>query len=359
MKARVYYSSNNVLQFALEEIFIKFTEDFFIGDYDFIFFSISPYYDDDDVNTDIKKIFQTDRFIAFNALSSFGNQHLVKKGVSALFVKFEKDESYFDIMCCKCKTQKKEKLYSYLKDKQKCLNLLITTLDKDIVGFLENFKSPSDLIGGVVTGEDGKIFCNDEIIDKGFVVISLCNVEYDYAVATGYKPIGPTYEVKLAKGSNLYVVDYSDMSVITKRLMRGIESIRDLWFSPLLIQRGGYYVPRTFRNIKDNLYVEFYGNFKKGDKVRISYANKELLLEEDRAQAREVKRRLKTIDLVFSFSCMARQHVLSNYTLQELKTLNSIINAPLFGFFTHGEILINRHNSLFFNQTTLIVGVRE
>ena len=365
MIARSYFSTNKILKFALEEIYLNFKKDILIDDYDFVLFAISPKYYPEDVKEDISKIFKNN-FLAFNAIHSFSNNNVVS-GVSAMFIKFEKNGN-IDTFVCECKERNKEKLLKYLLSHKNSLNIIVSTYNMDIANFLEkiDLKDSVSLIGGIVSGEEiegtyrGNLYFNHKIIEKGFAVLSFNNVEFSSSIATGYRPLGPSLKVRLAKENRVYLIDYSDASLVAKSLLKGLDNIKDLWNSPILIKRGEQFIPRTFKDIKENLYVEFFGNFKQNEEISLSFANEELLLKEDRKRAAEVKNSLHNCDMIFDFSCIARQYILKDKADDELEIFSEIINAPLFGFFTFGEMInVCNNNVTLFNQTSLIAGVKE
>ena len=337
-------------------------EDVFLNDFDFIIFALSPKYGSNDVNVDIKKIFRTENFLAFNAIHSFSNIEVVD-GVSAMFLKFEnraKINLFVGYSCC-------NELQSYLNQHTNSLNIIISTYDIDIIQSLQkNINlSSNNLLGGIVSGEIiddeyvGNLYVNNEIIKKGFVILSFENVEFTTSIVTGYIPIGPEMKIKLNKDNKVYFIVYEAASLIMKRLIRGLDDIKDLWNAPLLIKRDNLYIPRTIKDIKENLYAEYFGDFENEDTVRISFANNDILLEADREKAKEVKRNLKNCEVIFDFSCIARLYILKEKAKDELEIFIEQINAPLFGFFTFGEIKNIKENVVLFNQTSLIAGVRE
>jgi hypothetical protein len=365
MIVRNFYSTNKTLKFALEEIYKQFEEDIFINEYDFILFAISTKYLPCDINRDIKKIFKTDKYLAFNAINSFSNTKIVE-GISACFISFEKNTK---IEVFANEELNEKETIEYLNKNKNSLNILITTYDLDIVKFFENLDIPENisLIGGIVSEEiidnikRGFIYLNNKCIKKGFAIISFKNVKFASSTITGYRPLGPFLEAKLVKDNKVYLIDYNDASLIAKNLLKGLDDIKDLWNAPLLIKRENLLIPRTFKDIKENFYVEFFGNFRNRDKIQISFASKELLLKEDKKEAKKIKREIKNCDLVFNFSCIARQYILDNKAQEELAILSETINAPLFGFFTFGEIIntFTKEKITLYNQTSLVVGVSE
>ena len=265
MIVRSYFSTNKVLKFALEEIFFQMKEDVFLNDFDFIIFALSPKYGSNDVNVDIKKIFKTENFLAFNAIHSFSNREVVD-GVSAVFLKFEnraKINLFVGYSCC-------NDLQSYLNQHTNSLNIIISTYDIDIIQSLQkNINlSSNNLLGGIVSGEIidgeyvGNLYVNNEIIKKGFVILSFENVEFTTSIVTGYIPIGPEMKIKLNKDNKVYLIEYEDASLIMKRLLRGLDDIKDLWNAPILIKRDNLYIPRTIKDIKEIFMLNFLGILK-------------------------------------------------------------------------------------------------
>ena len=62
-----------------------------------------------------------------------------------------------------------------------------------------------------------------------------------------------------------------------------------------------------------------------------------------------------------SFSCIAREYILANKQKEEVKIYYKIFKAPLFGFFTYGEIGPDKmHKKLkLYNETSLILAIKE
>jgi len=361
MIARIYSSENSILKFALEEIYNKINQDLFINSYDFIIFAINLNYPYEDINKDIKKIFKTNNYLAFNVQNSFNNTKIVN-GVSALFIKFE-NKGKINLYTF-YEEEIDNKFKDFLKEKKDNLNLIFSTYDVNLINKITNleFDEEINLTGGVIPKiEDiGFIYLNEKIIKKGIVVLNFENVEYKNKVITGYIPMGPDSKINVAKDNKLYVVDYKDASLITNTMLKDLDNITDLWYAPILIKRENFYIPRTFKDIKENFYIEFFGNFKTNDNyIQMSFANKEILLKEDEKEAKKLKEELKNIELVFDFSCVAREYILKDKKIEEQYIFAKTLNAPLFGYFTFGEIQSIKNEIINFNQTTLLIGVRE
>ena len=374
MIARIYNSTQTILKFAIEDIFRQFKKDFFIDDYDFLIFGINSDYPYRDVNSTIKKILKTDKFIAFNAIDLFANADTLE-GIVALFIKFERDgaiDTYYQDNFVSIKN-----CVNYLKSHKDALNIIISGVSNQVPTFLDriNKKIIDDdifLIGGLSSGYLDREelvtyqYVDDKIIKNGFVIISFKNVEFQKGISLGYKPIGPIYNVNLSKDNRLYVAEYQDASLIAKNLLNGMDSqdITNLWYSPVVIlddKDGEVDVVRTFKSFKEGEYVEFFGPIPNTSKVKLSFATEDMLIESDKKEAIKIKNKLNEIELGLNFSCIARQFALGDKQNEETKLYSEIFNAPMFGFFTFGEIGMNKtfETFKFYNQTSLICGIKE
>jgi hypothetical protein len=77
--------------------------------------------------------------------------------------------------------------------------------------------------------------------------------------------------------------------------------------------------------------------------------------------ALNLREKIEYVELAFNFSCVAREYVLGKYQEEEPKIYSQILNAPLFGFFTYGEIGPNFDFSSLrlYNQSSLVVALKE
>ena len=349
MVVRTYFSNEKTLFLALEEIYLKFRDDFLLDEFDFIIFAISPQFLPQDINPTIKRIFKTDKFLAFNAIHSFSNVSITDT-ISALFIKFEKKGSIHI-------------KYSFSELNSDNLNIVFFPYipDKCISNEVKKFKIAT--IGGVCSGERAFIYINDEIIETFPVILEFKNVEYEFGISLGYRPIGPTYRVQKAENNRVYTIDWEDAFTLALNILKDTDGkITNLWYSPLLVisdKTGLVDVVRTFKNIERD-YVEFFGKVENNSYVKLSFGEKEMLLKEDEKVAHKIRNNI-TPELVFNFSCIAREFILEDRAVKENEIYTKILNAPLFGFFTYGEIGPNYEfkTSKLYNQSSLIVAIKE
>jgi len=349
MIVRTYFSNEKTLFLALEDIYFKFRDDFLLKEFDFIIFAISPKFFPEDVNPTIKKIFKTNNFLAFNSLKSFSNVSITDT-VSALFFKFER-EGAINIK------------FSFLDLNPNNLNVVFFPYisNKCISEEIEKFEIPT--IGGVCSGENAYVFVNDEIIKNFPIILEFKNVDYEFGISLGYKPIGPIYKVQKSENNKIYTIDYENAAELALNILKNTNGdITNLWYSPLLIisdKTGIVEVVRTFKSIGKD-YVEFFGKVENNSYVKLSFGEKGLLLSEDKKVAYKVRDKIIP-EVVLNFSCIAREFVLEDKAIEENEIYTKILNAPLFGFFTYGEIGPNysKKASKLYNQSSLIVAMKE
>ena len=77
--------------------------------------------------------------------------------------------------------------------------------------------------------------------------------------------------------------------------------------------------------------------------------------------AKKVKDKIKKPDIIFNFSCIARQYILDDKQEEEIRIYYQTFKTPLFGFFTFGEIGPDRmHKRLkLYNETSILLAIRE
>jgi len=346
-------------------------------EYDFAILAVSDKYDLEKIR-EIKKIINQ-RCLIFNAIDSFSDEEIVHQGVSALFILFERKGSIDCFVQDNLSTQRDIVMYetiSYLKSKEDSFHLIITGVcHNNIASFIEDLGKKGvktdNIQGGVSSGTniDGEIrtwqLYDGKLIEDGFAIVSFSNVEMATSIAMGFKPVGVRYEVTKADGYTLYTVDNKPFRETIDMLSKDIDNFKSeyLWYTPILVldeSSNELMTLRTFKGIKDGA-VEFFGPIKEGQRIRLTYGENEMLLEADRESAKCVKNRISNPELILNFSCIARQYILEDRQIDENRIYKEYLNAPLFGFFTFGEIghSPNRESLQFYNETSLLTAIKE
>jgi hypothetical protein len=387
MFARVLYSRNPVLRFAVEEIMEQLYSGLFamkqIENYDLAILTIDPhiYIYNEEVIDILDTFLGKNKWIAFHSISSFANEKTINNGVTALFLKFERKGSFEIFKKDKVLSNYKkalEETTSFLSNSSSdSVNIIISTFKEGrigafIEGLSEKLKKYPNLVGGVASGtyRRGKfinfLYTSEGIIKEGFIILRLNNFTYSFGIALGHHVMGPIYEITKAEGNKIYEINNEPIVEIIQRLSRGVEDKLPyiFYYSPIAIidnaNEGLVEIVRSFKDVSEE-YVDFYGPIKTGWHFRFTFAFKEEILNASIEEAIKVKKALGKIDLALDFSCLHRKFVLEDLYDREPKEYASILNAPLFGFFTLGEIGPDKKlKSLkYYNQTSIILGLRE
>jgi len=384
MYARVFYSKNPVLELAIEETIIRYKNhsrswdkkgfDFVVAAYDP---NIYPY--DSHVIEVFDNYFGKNRWLAFHSVASFANAKTVESGFVALFLKFTSKGKVhvrtFNGLNSNYTSLVKETA-NYLTKHREDLNVAITTFSGGLPGFfIESLQNRLDffpnLIGGVASGIETQrriidfIYTSEGIVEDGFAIISFTNVKHAFGVAFGHSLVGPIYQITDAKRNYIKEIEGRPAVELLKVLFKGLEDkLPELfWYTPIVIldeTTEDIALLRSYQK-EEGGYLYFYGPIKKGWRFRFAFAHKDRLLEADLKEALNIRRKLNNVELAFNFSCLHRQYLLENKYREEAKIYSSILNAPLFGFFTLGEIGPDKrgHKLRYYNETSLVVGLKE
>jgi len=378
LKVKVYSSSNPSLQKALKNIKNEIKKDF--KNIDFLLFSIHPEYNCN-VNKSIQQIFIDTNYAAFHAIDAFNNKKIINKAVTVTVFKFEKNTKvkkfWIEDIRDYENSNSVQRTAKYLNDNSKDFHIILAGYTEDRFGdFLEelskniNYTPVDNIIGGISSGKiiENELrtwqFTDDTAIKNGFLILSFENIEANIGISLGFKPYGITYKISKAEQSKLYTVDgYIKFSKIAEKLQRGIENPdpRYLWCLPLNIldEQDGYVSTlRIIEKIEDD-YVKLFGPVEEGQHFKLSFATADELIASDIATANSLK--IKSPDVIFNFSCVARQYVLDDKQQKEIEIYADTFDAPLFGFFTFGEIGPDKmHKKLkLYNETSLLIAMRE
>jgi len=381
MKCTIQTSVASEFDQAMETVYSHYQQECGTEEYDFVMVALSDRYPIEEVNRTIERITGNNRYLAFHSTDAFQNGNIINNGVTALFFTFERKGDVSCFVGNDISTNYEpvlEETVEYLKNNHNAVHLLIAGLCHNQMAFFVDRLNESDipvgnilggLSSGFPSGEETNTyqFYQQEIIRDGFVIVTFHNVTMASSVAMGFEPIGIQYSITKAKGYRVYNVDDGYPFTMTiKKLMKNIENFnsRYLWYTPVVILEDDksqeLKTLRTFRDMTSE-WVEFYGPIKEGQLIKLSYGDTEHLLAEDRKSMRKLKQELPDPEILFNFSCIARQYVLEENQEAENITYLEEIDTPLFGFFTFGEIGHDpqRKSLQFYNETSLLIGMRE
>ncbi len=381
MNCTIHTSGASDLEKAMEEVFASYRRERGEKPYDFVMIALSYRYPVERVTGAIERHVEGRDYLAFHSTDSFCDTRIVNEGVTALFISFERGGKVECFVGREISSQKETVLtetVSYLKERSEAAHLMVAGLCHNQMAFFVNSLSEheiptNNILGGISSGFtiDGETntyqFCRGEVIRDGFVIVTFHHVQMASSVAMGFGPVGTQYTITKAEGYRLYEVDNGHpFSQTIQKLTEHIEDFeaKYLWYTPVVILEDGkrqeLLTLRTFRNMSEE-WVEFYGPVKEGQLIKLSYGEAEDLLDADKKSVRKLKQELPDPELLINFSCTARQYVLEESQEAENIAYLEEMKAPLFGFFTFGEIGHDpqKKSLQFYNETSLLIGMRE
>jgi small ligand-binding sensory domain FIST len=378
VKVKILSSTNPVLQLAFEEIAKRLDEK-----PDFALISISPLYPAQDVPYCIEKILglERDKYLGFNAVDAFENTNIIATGVVACFLWFEGKGGvklhYFPNIDKRLANKKfLNEVISVFSNHSSDLNIIIADYTHGLFPLFfgkisasldkENINT-SNICGGIISTKEkfpSYIFVAGKVLRNSFSIVSFENVKFEMGLSTGIFKRGPIYTITSGKGFFIYEFDNKPAGFLPKILLRGIEKGKKeyLWYTPLVIMNdeGELLALRTFKDFTDR-YVEVWAPIEKGQKVKLAIVIPDEILRDTEMVAQSVKEKIGFTELVLNFSCIARQYTLEDRAQEEVEIYGKKLNAPIFGFFTCGEIALGIHGKKLklHNQTSVVVALRE
>lgn len=172
----------------------------------------------------------------------------------------------------------------------------------------------------------------------------------------GWKSLGRQMEVTKSAGKVIEEIDQvTAFEIYEKYLDLSLED-DDLLVFPLVVEDGEYRFLRTPQYARDDKKLQMFVSIPEGAKVRIAYGDQNTILDELHAAATQIARFQP--EAIKAFSCAGRRLFWGDEEVgRETDFMEKI--APVFGFYTGGEILRFGDKIRVLNQTLALVGFRE
>lgn len=381
LQARIYVSEGIRLGDLLEGLAKAIAQDF--ERIDFLLVRVHPDFPIKEINPALQAAFPGIDYVAFDAIDAFADERIIEQGVVACVFRFERQGRISRFWIEDIRGSRQEAALAataeYLNRHNDRFHVMIAGLAEGKIGsFLEalserlEYAPLTNIIGGLSTADEKRHdlrtaqFVKEYIIRNGFVILSFEQVLSTLEISLGFRPYGITYEISRVEGGRVYSVDYGrSFSRVMQKLLEGIEKPKEryLWYTPVYIldeDDGATATLRTPVHIGVD-HVEFFAPLHTGQRIKLAFATWRELLEADRATAKRVLAKMDAIEIIFDFSCVARQYVMEAHQADGNATYTRLLRAPLFGFFTFGEIGPDRQRRKLklYNGTSLVVGLRE
>ena len=225
---------------------------------------------------------------------------------------------------------------------------------KGITAFNESI-----MVCGGMAGDNGLfkqtfISCGKKIIGYGAVAVSLnsdvLQVTNDHKY--DWIPIGIEHTIDKVKGNRIYEISGMEAITFYEKYLGDSDSHTEF---PLIVQRNGMSVARAVLTRYPDGSLGCGGNLYKGDKVRLGFANAEMIMKNPVLYLKNINN--YQAETFFIYSCMARRRYMQNLIKVEIEPFASI--APTAGFFTYAEFFHTNNRNELMNQTITLVGLSE
>ena len=242
--------------------------------------------------------------------------------------------------------------------------LIITFTDGTTTNAEEYLKgisafNDSIMVCGGMAGDNGVfkqtfISSGKKILGYGAVAVSLnsdvLKVFNDYKY--DWSPIGIEHNIDRVIGNRIYEISGMKAIEFYEKYLGNSDSHTEF---PLIVQRNGISVARAVLTRYPDGSLGCGGNLYKGDKVRLGFANAEMIIKNPIQYLKNMNS--YAAETFFIYSCMARRRYMQNLIKVEIEPFAQI--APTSGFFTYAEFFhTNKRNELM-NQTITLVGLSE
>ncbi|GKX67675.1 sensor domain-containing diguanylate cyclase [Inconstantimicrobium mannanitabidum] len=221
------------------------------------------------------------------------------------------------------------------------------------------------IICGGRAGDNGElketiVFTKHGLSSNGIAIVSLSgeqlNVQTDQSF--GWSPIGKQMTITKVINNRVYTIDnIKAIDIYKKYLGEGV--VKDIPMStipfPLIAVEDGIEIGKVPYLLNDDGSLNFYGNFKVNDKVRLGYGNINMIID----NSIEISNKLlgKNVQALFIYSCFIRKTFMQKKIDFNLSNLNNI--APTAGFFAYGEFFTINNSNKLLNVSMTILGLSE
>ena len=217
----------------------------------------------------------------------------------------------------------------------------------------------SIMVCGGMAGDNGVfkqtyISSGKKILGYGAVAVSLnsdvLKVFNDYKY--DWSPIGIEHTIDKVIGNRIYQISGMKAIEFYEKYLGDSNSHTEF---PLIVQRNGMSVARAVLTRYPDGSLGCGGNLYKGDKVRLGFANAEMIIKNPIKYLKNINN--YAAETFFIYSCMARRRYMQNLIKVEIEPFAQI--APTSGFFTYAEFFHTDKRNELMNQTITLVGLSE
>ncbi len=234
---------------------------------------------------------------------------------------------------------------------------------------------PREKIFGGMAGDDFAMdatysFTNNKISSSALtgLVLDGDKIQVDGVAFCGWEPIGGKNRITKSKDNVVYEINNEPAVEVVRRVFgefyETLENENVLMGAaqyPFQMIKDGKYILRAalFSNEEDGSLV-LAGPVEEGQEFRFSVAPGFEIIEDTVNKFKEFAQGIPKPEALILFSCKARHMSLGPLVEDELEGIHEIWGKEMIGFFTYGEIGMDKEgNSNFYNETCSLVMISE
>lgn len=234
---------------------------------------------------------------------------------------------------------------------------------------------PRERIFGGMAGDDFSMdatysFTNDKIGASALtgLVLDGDKIQVDGVAFCGWEPIGGKNQITKSKDNIVYEINNEPAVEVVRRVFgdfyETLENENVLMGAaqyPFQMIKDGRYILRAalFSNEEDGSLV-LAGPVEEGQEFRFSVAPGFEIIEDTVDKFKKFAANIPKPEALILFSCKARHMSLGPLVEDELEGIHDIWGKEMIGFFTYGEIGLDKDgNSNFYNETCSLVMISE
>ena len=296
--------------------------------------------------------------------------------VVVVCIAFEKPTTMIDVVSYRFEDKSAEQIRSYVAEVKstrpwiKAVEIMVTMQAISLDVFHEVFSElNTDLI---VFG--GGAYNKDMVNDRSYVYKESMNytdgstvvimyggddLHIDTVSIKGWKPLGRQYEITKAVDNIVYEIDNLPAFDIYSKYLNvkndTFFSSNSIEFPFMCYSDDGYAVLRTpVRALKDNS-IQMFSKIDNFKYMRLTYGDPHTILHSVKMGAQRIHN--FNPDMIYIYSCVARKSFWGKDIDKESSIYEEI--APTCGFFTSGELLSEDRKIHHYNETMVVIAMRE
>jgi len=208
-----------------------------------------------------------------------------------------------------------------------------------------------DNLGGTKTRQ----FTEEGVVSRGYS-LAVMDLKVNVAMGHGFKPITRPLVVTKAVGKMVLEIDGERAFDVYRRYVKcSIESFAyDGMFHPIGIPSVDGYIIRDPIQVDEKGAIKFVSEVPQNSIITIMDCSADELIKTAESVAEKAVSDVKKPEFAFVFDCVSRSWLLGDRFKEEINKIVDVLNVPIIGFLTFGEVYGCNGVPMFHNKSVVI-----